>query len=425
MPQSPDEGGNPAVLRVVIPAHDEETRIVPTLEEYCSVFRGLGTIVVVANGCSDGTAGVVRALQTRFDNLALIDVPSAIGKGGAVRVGLSTGSEPYAGFADADGSTSAAEFKRLFEVLQTSNADAVVGSRWLADSRVAAAQSGVRRTASRTFNAVVRALFALPIRDTQCGAKLFRRSALDRILSSLELADFAFDIELLVSLQRCGCRILEVPTVWSDRARGSKIQLARASWTMLKSVLRLRLRDTALWRVPLVDRFGSRGVIPVKAGRRVLILGAPDADDALSADVARFAAGLRAAGIEPVFAEAEARKARLSPWATFAWYALRSRRDYDALVEIAIRRNWIIPRFSAKPTFVIAGHRERSLRGHARVRSVFVDLAAGDARAAVDVVRATVYSETAYPVGFVETPQGLALHFADRKTGTRTTHMLG
>jgi dolichol-phosphate mannosyltransferase len=410
-----------ALLRIVIPAHDEQERIGPTIEEYCTEFGDLATIVVVANGCSDRTAEIVASMQERFANLALVDVPNAIGKGGAVRVGFATGSEPFAGFTDADGSTGAREFKRLFELLRASGNDALVGSRWMADSRITTAQSRLRRIASRTFNGVVRGLFGLRIKDTQCGAKLFRREALGKILRALEVADFAFDIELLVRLERSGCSIVEAPTVWSDRADGTKIRLLRSSWTMLKSVLRLRLRETALWRVPLVDRFAKHGVIPVKQGRRVLVLGAAGA--VRNPQLERFFSGLRAAGVEIAFAEEESGE-RLSPLRAMLWYALRSRREYDAVMEIAGRRSWIVPRFTAKPAFVVACDDRWSSRRRVHERCALIDLRAQDAAMAVEVVMATVYVEPAYPAIFMETPQGFALHYADRKTGARTEHAL-
>lgn len=411
-------------LRIVIPAHNEAARIVPTLTDYCTEFRQVGTVVVVANGCSDGTAAAVRELQSEFGNLVLIDIPNAIGKGGAVRVGFATGEEEYVGFADADGSTSAAEFKRLFDELVRSDADALVGSRWLPQSRITTAQSGTRRIASRAFNTIVRSFFGLRLKDTQCGAKLFRRTSLSAIQSALEVADFAFDIEVLVRLQQSGRHIVEEPTVWTDRAAGTKIQLLRSSLAMLKSVIRLRLRDTALWKIPLVDRFARHGVIPVKQRRRVLLLGAHAA--AQRAMVREFLDRLREAGVEVAFAEEETRRSRLRPWQAFAWYAFRSRRDYDAIVEVAGPRHWIIGRFTSKPSFVIAiqetpgAVRTNQLKG----RSTCIDLQSQGPKSAADLVLATVYADPAYPAVFMNTPHALSLDYADRSTGARTSRVL-
>ena len=80
----------------------------------------------------------------------------------------------------------------------------------------------------------------MDIRDTQCGAKVMRRAAVEKVHSSLCIADMAFDINLLYILHREGFTILEVPTEWTDKA-GSKVALGRTSLTMLLSVIRLKL----------------------------------------------------------------------------------------------------------------------------------------------------------------------------------------
>ena len=65
-------------------------------------------------------------------------------------------------------------------------------------------QSTQRRLFSRAFHALVQLLFRLNIQDTQCGAKVMRREAAERIHSSLRIADVAFDINLLYALKRNG-----------------------------------------------------------------------------------------------------------------------------------------------------------------------------------------------------------------------------
>ena len=67
-----------------------------------------------------------------------------------------------------------------------------------------------------------------------------RRKAVEKIHSSLRIADMAFDINLLYSLKQAGFKILETPTEWTDKI-GSKVTLGKTSLTMLLSVIRLRL----------------------------------------------------------------------------------------------------------------------------------------------------------------------------------------
>jgi glycosyltransferase involved in cell wall biosynthesis len=264
---------SPASLRIVVPAFNESARIESTLARYCAHFGPTAIVLVVANGCSDDTGRIVRELQRRFQSLHLIEVPSRVGKGGAIRIGLATGREEFVGFVDADGSTEAAEFERLYGIARQSGAQAVIGSRWLSGARVAPRQPLFRRFASRAFNHIVRCLFTLDFKDTQCGAKIFRRRALRSILRELELCDFAADIEILWRLHRTGHTILEIPTVWSDKPLGTKVQIMRASWRMLKSVIYLRLRHSPLGHTPLLGALRGASVMPISVIRQALALG--------------------------------------------------------------------------------------------------------------------------------------------------------
>lgn len=359
-------------LLVIIPACDEENRIGPTVVDYCSTFEGIANVLVVANGCTDGTCDVVKAMQEIYPNLGLVDIPGRIGKGGAVRVGFCNGAEDYVGFVDADGSTPAAEFYRLFRRLRETGTDAVIGSRWMRGAKVDPPQPMSRRIASRTFNAIVRALFAISFTDTQCGAKIFTRRAIKEIFRSLEIANFAFDIEILWRLQRAGFSILEEPTNWSDRT-GTKIRLIGSSWAMLTSLIRMRIRETAWWLVPFVDRLGGAGAIPVVERHRLLLLGHESGSSSESSftRIAELISLLRVSGFEVVHRDQEIK----SPWlkklcarrdivgslALLYWYIVVSHRNYDGLIEVANERASWIPSFSSKPSFVVATVHNRDL----------------------------------------------------------------
>ena len=137
-------------------------------------------------------------------------------------------------------------------VKHLSQADCVIGSRWLPGAVLHQEQSGKRQFASRVFHLIVQWLFWMSIRDTQCGAKVMKREAVEKSHPYLRIADMAFDINLLYSLKRAGFRILELPTEWTDKI-GSKVTLFRTSLTMFLSALRIRLIYSPLynWLRPL------------------------------------------------------------------------------------------------------------------------------------------------------------------------------
>jgi glycosyltransferase involved in cell wall biosynthesis len=232
----------PSVL-LLIPAYNEEGRIEPVLRGYAEHFRrnypGNFQLVVVLNGCRDGTLGVVRRVGADFPEVSALEFPAPIGKGGALIEGLRLAPRAdLVGYVDADGATAPDAFLDL--IRHTGGADCVIGSRWLPGAVLHQMQTGRRQFASRVFHLIVQFFFGMNIRDTQCGAKVMRRAAVEKIHPSLCIADMAFDINLLYLLKREGFRVLEVPTEWTDKV-GSKVALGRTSLTMLLSVIRLKM----------------------------------------------------------------------------------------------------------------------------------------------------------------------------------------
>ena len=227
-------------LLLLIPAYNEEHRIEPVLREYGLYFQncypGKFQLVVVLNGCRDNTRGVVERVAREFSTISLIEFRDPIGKGGALIEGLKLAPRcDVIGYVDADGATPPVALHDL--VKRIGEADCIIGSRWLPGAVLHVEQTGRRQFASRVFHLIVGVLFQMGIKDTQCGAKVMKRAAVEKIHSRLLTADMAFDINLLYSLKHAGYRILEVPTEWTDKL-GSKVTLFRTSLTMFLSVVR-------------------------------------------------------------------------------------------------------------------------------------------------------------------------------------------
>jgi glycosyltransferase involved in cell wall biosynthesis len=232
-------------LLLLIPAYNEESRIEPVLREYGRYFQreyhGKFQLVVVLNGCKDNTRGVVQKVAADFPFISFLDFPEAIGKGGALIEGLKLAPlGDLIGYVDADGASPPRAFHDL--VRRSGEADCVIGSRWLKGAVLHQEQTKIRQFTSRCFHVIVETLFWMHIKDTQCPCKVMRRTAAEKIHSSLTIADLAFDVNLLVSLKRAGFTILEVPTEWTDKI-GSKVtaSLFRSSLAMFLSVVRIWL----------------------------------------------------------------------------------------------------------------------------------------------------------------------------------------
>lgn len=198
---------------IIVPAYNEEKRISFFLEN----LNGFsGRLIFVCDG-TDNTPSIIEkiSIQNPEYNIRCIRYNERLGKGGGIIEGFKSADTPFCGFMDADGSASIKEMRKLFSALD--NSDCAIGSRWMKDSEIVVGQGLGRKVQSRVFNLIVKILFRLPYNDTQCGAKAFRKKALDDVIERIESHGFEFDVEILWRLHNSGYRIVEIPITWEDR----------------------------------------------------------------------------------------------------------------------------------------------------------------------------------------------------------------
>lgn len=243
-------------LTIVMPAYNEEKRIAQTLEEYGKFFTNLKQkgkidpeILIVINNTKDKTEEIVKIYQKKYKIIKYLNFKQG-GKGFAIIEGfkeaLKDKKTSFIGFVDADASTSPEAYYDLIKNIK--NYDAIIANRYAKDSIVKPKQSFSRIFVSRVFNILVRLLFLLPYRDTQCGAKVLTRNATEKIIDKIGITQWAFDIDLLYKLRKNNLRIKEQSTVWADKEK-STLNIKKASTQMLLAIIRLRLINSPLKRV--------------------------------------------------------------------------------------------------------------------------------------------------------------------------------
>lgn len=229
-------------LSVVIPAYNEEVRILPTIGAIASYISGLGfpwELLIADDGSKDSTRTLVSELE--FANLRLLTTPQNGGKGSAVRRGMLAAQGQYVLFADADNSTPIEELDRLLDKLRHEGYDMAVGSRAALGADVAN-KSILRRTLSGGLRWINRAVLRIQVEDTQCGFKLYTQEAARRLHQAQTVMGFSFDLEILFLAQKLGYRIAEVPVNWID-APGSKVDTSKEVVRFLKEMARIRMND--------------------------------------------------------------------------------------------------------------------------------------------------------------------------------------
>jgi glycosyltransferase involved in cell wall biosynthesis len=230
-------------LDIVIPAHNEEHRIGPMLEAYRTRCDDPGVRFLVAlDRCTDRTREIATEHARADDRVRVLDHPK-LGKGGVIMESFRRCDGDLVGFVDADCATPPAELLRLAEVSQ--RADGAIASRRHAAALLPARRGIVREITSAGFAAGIRRLFGLPYGDTQCGAKVFRREAIERMLPLLSSRDYLFDVDVLVVARKLGFEVAEVPTIWIDK-EGSRIRAAADTARMAASALSLWLHHRVI-----------------------------------------------------------------------------------------------------------------------------------------------------------------------------------
>lgn len=187
---------------IVVPCYDEELRFDQQAFEECLFARQELGFIFVNDGSRDGTLGVLSRVRDQFPMQArVIDQQPNQGKAEAVRIGMLhalDGGATYAGYFDADLATPLEALDELIETLDTKpNIDIVMGARVALLGREIE-RNTLRHYSGRFFAAAASLVLALPVYDTQCGAKLFRSSAAVRELFARPFGSrWIFDVELL------------------------------------------------------------------------------------------------------------------------------------------------------------------------------------------------------------------------------------
>lgn len=235
-------------LSIVIPAYNEQARLPALLETLASSADAavadagmeLVEVLIVDDGSTDRTAETLTAAAAEQSRLKpVLGFERNRGKGAAFAAGVARAEGAYVLLADVDLSTPLGELRKLTAAIEA-GADIAIGSRAVPGAVVERGPYH-RKALGNTFNAAVRALTGLRLRDTQNGFKLFPTEAAQRLLAQQTCPGFAFDVELLMRADRAGMKIAEVPILYLHDARSS-VRVGSAGAKMLKDVAGLSYR---------------------------------------------------------------------------------------------------------------------------------------------------------------------------------------
>lgn len=214
-------------LSIIIPAYNEEARIVRTMAEtvsYLSRQDYTSEIIVVSDGSTDGTRRVVEEWPDPGESVTLkvIEYHPNRGKGYAVRLGMLEGSGETVMFMDADYSVPVEAVECGYELIENGH-DIAIASRTVSGAIVAQHQNIFRELSAKIYTWIQNRYLGIRYGDTQCGFKIFTRAAAQRLFGKQKLESVIFDPEILWLAAGEGFRVAEFPVEWTH-VEGSRIQ---------------------------------------------------------------------------------------------------------------------------------------------------------------------------------------------------------
>ena len=225
-------------ISVVIPAYNEEMTVAGTVSAARAWLEERGAtyeIIVVDNASTDRTVEVLQPLLDSQVRLLRNDVNR--GKGYSVRRGMLDADGELRLMCDADCLPSLVSLGHMVELIE--DADVVIGSRNVADSKVDKTQPLRRRLASWNFLNLCRLAMNEPSRDIFCGFKLFRSEVAEAAFGHQSIEGWAFDIEILALARRLGFTVREAGIVWNDR-EGSRLAMHRVLIPVIRELAQAR-----------------------------------------------------------------------------------------------------------------------------------------------------------------------------------------
>ena len=232
----------PVDVEIIVPVYNEAAQLAEritalrTFLDESFPFRALVTIV--DNASTDDTYRVASQLASSVAGVAALHLPRK-GRGYALRSAWSTSEAPVVAYMDVDLSTSLPALLPLVAPLLSGHRDVAIGSRLARGAHVV--RGPKRELISRAYNLLLKLTLRGRFSDAQCGFKALRRDAAERLLPLVEDNEWFFDTELLVTAERLGLRIAEVPVDWVDDP-DSRVDIVSTAADDLRGVWRMLVR---------------------------------------------------------------------------------------------------------------------------------------------------------------------------------------
>ena len=213
-------------VTVVLPTYNEAANLPVIVAELLGLPLSNLRILVADDNSPDGTGDIADQLAGQYgqDKITVVHRPEKQGLGRAYVDGMTraiTGGAEFVVQMDSDLSHAPKYLPQMLGTMLSTNADVVIGSRYVAGASVATEWAWHRKALSNFANSYVRVLLHLGIRDVTAGFKIWRTTALKTIdVESIRSNGYSFQVEMNYRTVRHGLKIVELPIHFADRREG-------------------------------------------------------------------------------------------------------------------------------------------------------------------------------------------------------------
>ena len=208
---------------IIIPTYNEKENIENIIRKVFSLEKDFH-ILVIEDGSPDGTANIVKSLQTEFKgNLYIEERSGKLGLGTAYIHGFKWALQRDYQFIfemDADFSHNPDDLIRLYDACANDGGEVAIGSRYVSGVNIVNWPMS-RLLMSFFASKYVKFITRMPIHDATAGFKCYKRTVLETInFNKIQFVGYAFQIEMKFKVWKYGFNIIEVPVIFTDRTEG-------------------------------------------------------------------------------------------------------------------------------------------------------------------------------------------------------------
>ncbi|PRP66231.1 dolichyl-phosphate beta-glucosyltransferase [Nonlabens agnitus] len=248
---------------IIIPCYNEANRIDQQAFVDFAISHQDYHLCFVNDGSIDNTNDILEKMQWKSPyNISIVDIKKNAGKAAAVRSGsqymYGIPEITSIGFIDADLSTDFRDFKDLVKTLHRDEKLMVFGSRNMGTG-AGIKRDLMRNLLSKFIKQFIGMILGLPIRDTQCGAKVFKREIVPFVYGKSFLSRWLFDVEIFLRLkkylgkEKVMKQIVEQPLMRWVHVDDSKLGM--------KDALKIPFNLTQIWLNYAVTNTGNPVVV--------------------------------------------------------------------------------------------------------------------------------------------------------------------